>query len=314
MRQIGAIATDQEASRFVDYLLTQGIEAKSDSRNGEHVVWIHDEGKVDQARSELQAYLSNPSDQRYADATKEANSIRKVEHLKNEQRRKNVHDMRGKLGGSGMLARMAPVTMTIMCICIGVTAVNLLLPSFNIVIPPSGLYDWLVFVPRSMLIDAMQSKNPFTAIEAGQLWRLVTPIFPHAFPLHLLFNMYMWYSFGGLLERRLGSGRFFLLVLGMTIFSNITAAYASIYISGNVGGLYSIGISGVLFGLFGFAWMKSTFEPQFGIYLPSQSVLMMMLWFGLCWIGVIPNVANWGHTFGLVAGLIAGFIPSRSSQ
>ncbi|EAQ79072.1 rhomboid family intramembrane serine protease [Blastopirellula marina] len=312
MRQIGAIASDQEAARFVDYLLTQGIEAKSDPRNGEFTIWIHDESHIDQARSELQAYLSNPNDQRYADASKEANSIRKVEYLKDEQRRKNVHDMRGKLGGAGMMARMAPVTMTIMWICIGVTAVSFFAPNFFPGLRGNWLIDWLTFAPYSMLPAAMLKHDPFVAIEAGQVWRLITPIFPHGGLMHIAFNMYMWYSFGGILERRLGSGRYLMMVLGLAIFGNVAAASASIFITGNASELYAIGISGVLFGLFGFAWVKSTFEPQFGIYLPSQSVLMMMLWFGLCWLGFVGNIANWGHTCGLIAGVIAGFIPSRS--
>ncbi|MCC9606345.1 rhomboid family intramembrane serine protease [Blastopirellula sp. JC732] len=314
MRQIGAIATDREAARFIDYLLTQGIDAKAEPRDGKFLVWIHDEGQIDQARSELSAYLSNPNDQRYADAAKEANSIRKVEYLKNEQRRKNVHDMRGKLGGVGMMARATPVTMTIMWICIAVTAFSMLGPSIVNGLPRNWLIDWLTFAPAAMIPQAIRSHDPFVAIEAGQVWRLITPIFPHGGLMHIVFNMWMWYSFGGILERRLGSGRYLAMVLGLTLFANIASAMASIYISGNGGELYAIGISGVLFGLFGFAWAKSTFEPQFGIYLPGQMVIVMMFWFGLCWMGYVGNIANWGHTCGLVAGVIAGFIPSGSSR
>lgn len=314
MRQIGAIATEREASRFVDYLLTQGIEAKADPRDDQFVVWIHEEGQVEQARSELQAYLSNPGDQRYAESAKEANSIRKLENLKNEKRRKNIHDMRGRLGGAGMMGRAIPVTITIMALCIGVTAVNALGPTFVEGLSRFWLIDWLTFVPWSMKELALLKHDPFVAIEAGQVWRLITPIFPHGGLMHILFNMWMWYSLGGILERRLGSWRFLAMVLGLTLFANCGAAMVSVYVMDNGGELYAIGISGVLFGLFGFAWAKSTFEPQFGLYLPSQSVLVMMLWFGLCWIGIVPNVANWGHTCGLIAGVIAGFIPSRSSR
>jgi membrane associated rhomboid family serine protease len=34
----------------------------------------------------------------------------------------------------------------------------------------------------------------------------------------------------------------------------------------------------------------------------------MLGWFVLCWIQVIPNVANWAHTGGLVMGLAAGWV------
>ena len=49
------------------------------------------------------------------------------------------------------------------------------------------------------------------SIQAGQVWRLVTPVFLHADlgsnPLHLLFNMLMLFDLGTLVERRLGSWR-----------------------------------------------------------------------------------------------------------
>lgn len=46
-----------------------------------------------------------------------------------------------------------------------------------------------------------------------QLWRLVTYMFMHAGFMHLFFNMWGLYIFGGLLERALGSRRFLTLYL-----------------------------------------------------------------------------------------------------
>ena len=48
-------------------------------------------------------------------------------------------------------------------------------------------------------------------ISAGQVWRLITPVFLHGSIAHLGFNMYALYIIGRNLERFYGHGRFLLL-------------------------------------------------------------------------------------------------------
>ena len=50
-----------------------------------------------------------------------------------------------------------------------------------------------------------------TLIRAGQLWRLITPVFLHASILHIAFNMYALFIFGRGIEARYGHSRFLLL-------------------------------------------------------------------------------------------------------
>jgi membrane associated rhomboid family serine protease len=40
------------------------------------------------------------------------------------------------------------------------------------------------------------------------------------------------------------------------------------------------------------------------------TVLMMIVWFFLCLVGIIPHVANAVHAFGLGVGLIWGYLSS----
>lgn len=51
------------------------------------------------------------------------------------------------------------------------------------------------------------------AIAAGEWWRLITPVFLHASPLHLAFNMYALFLMGPTLERYYGNARFLALYL-----------------------------------------------------------------------------------------------------
>src|SRR6187397_1104243 len=61
MRQIGNLSTEQDARRFADYLLTQGVESKAlKESDGQWAIWVRDENKLDQAREHYTHFQSNP--------------------------------------------------------------------------------------------------------------------------------------------------------------------------------------------------------------------------------------------------------------
>lgn len=328
MRQIGKLASEKHADRFVDHLLTLGIHAKVDkASDGQWILWIHEENHVDQARSELDAFRSNPDDARYVIAAEEATGIRKMEQLRERERRKNVHEVKprgGMMPGRGLSG--APVTKVIMVICISLTALGMFFSQGNGPEIPIGLqvYDALSFISARDFVIYSASPNPnsLMSIEQGQVWRLITPAFLHDRHsiLHIAFNMYMFYMLGSILEPRLGSVHFFLLNMGLALAANLAqgvipmllfntewAAYEKYY-----GGIMFVGYSGVIYGLFGYLWMRSKYDPTLGIMLNPSSILILMVWFVLCWVGVIPNVANLAHTGGLVAGVVTGLITAAN--
>lgn len=134
-------------------------------------------------------------------------------------------------------------------------------------------------------------------IASGQLWRLITPIFIHFAWFHLLFNgIWMW-QLGSVVEKRLGPWDLATLVVVIGIGSNIAQFLST-------GPLFG-GLSGVVYGLLGYFWVQGRFNPRFGLALNNVVVYLMLGWFVLCWVGVIPNVANWAHTAGLVLGMAA---------
>jgi rhomboid protease GluP len=135
------------------------------------------------------------------------------------------------------------------------------------------------------------------AIQAGQLWRFITPALLHASIPHILFNMYALFSFGTGLERHFGHGRFLLLyVLG---------AYTGNVVSFLLSGGYSVGASTAIFGLLGaeavFLFQnRELFAGQFGKAI--QNVVFIAI-VNLI-IGLQPGIDNWGHVGGLLGGLM----------
>ena len=81
-----------------------------------------------------------------------------------------------------------------------------------------------------------------------------------------------------------------------------------------VGGPIFGGFSGVLYGLFGYIWMRGKFDPTSGLRLMPSNIVMMLGWFVLCIIHVIPNVANGCHGFGLAMGMIWGAAPPLAKK
>ena len=69
------------------------------------------------------------------------------------------------------------------------------------------------------------------------------------------------------------------------------------------------GMSGVLFGLFGYAWMRGRYDPGSGLTLHPSSVNYMLFWMLLCMTGLIGSIANTAHVVGLLIGMLCGIAP-----
>ena len=304
MRQIGTLATESEARQFTAYLVTQKIEAKFEAEADGWAIWVHDENFLDEARASFEEFRRDPMHQRYAGVEAKALSLEQEQHAARLARQKNLVDVR--LDSRGATGGPRPVLKTLIGLAILVT----LLTNFGD--PKSDLgkqvMGQLSFCSRDVDGPGLAALD---LISQGQLWRLVTPIFLHGgvgAPLdrgviHILFNAMMCYQLGGVIEARKGAVYFLLLVLGLALCSNLCQALLPAALGGNpVFG----GLSGVVYGFFGYLLAKMRLDPADGFYLPTSTVYILFVWLVICIVGIISNIANVAHVVGLVAGLLAG--------
>jgi len=75
----------------------------------------------------------------------------------------------------------------------------------------------------------------------------------------------------------------------------------------NAQGLHVFGgLSGVVFALFGYLWMKGQYEPEQGMMLHPNTVTMMLFWLVLCMTNLLGPIANAAHVVGLLVGVTFG--------
>jgi len=107
------------------------------------------------------------------------------------------------------------------------------------------------------------------------------------------------FSLGGQIENKKG-GKFFLtLVLIIAVVSNLIQFIFEGFSFG--------GMSGVVYGLFGYVFIKSKLDPGDGFGIDQANELIMLGFFVVCWLGWLGNIANWAHTGGLIVGLAWGW-------
>jgi GlpG protein len=133
----------------------------------------------------------------------------------------------------------------------------------------------------------------------GEFWRLLTPVFLHFGVLHLVFNMMWFYQLGGMIEARQSSLRLVLLVVVTGIFSNL--AQYLVTKDPQFGGM-----SGVVYALAGYVWMRGKHDRASGLFLNEQSVTILLVWLAVCFTGFLGPVANYAHLGGLVSGMAIG--------
>ena len=138
-------------------------------------------------------------------------------------------------------------------------------------------------------------------------WQIVTYAFLHGSMLHLFFNMFALYMFGGAIEQVFGSRRY----LAYYLVCVVSAALAQLLVAWMTGEFYpTVGASGGVFGLL----------LAYGLYFPNNRVMLLFppipmparvfvlvyaaleLVMGVS--GAQSGVAHFAHLGGMVGGFV----------
>jgi len=169
--------------------------------------------------------------------------------------------------------------------------------------------------------------QPDNIIHGQYLWTLLTHMFMHApgfpalFSIHLIVNMFVLFSLGGLSEKIIGRKRFFWFYIISGLFAGLLSALLAGYFGHTPMGerifgspeIFMVGASGAIFAIAGLYVMllpklrfMIIFLPFFTLpaYIMVPAALFLM-WGASIWGNwPIGNVAHFG---GFLVGLIYGF-------
>ncbi len=302
MRQLGTLPDARSARTLADYLDSLSIETRVESTPEGFIVWVCDEDRLARAREEFQRFRQNPADPGFLPLARKKEKEPEPAPTRPAEPRLELESR-------------PPVTTVLIVVSVLVSVAYL-----------SG--DGSA-VTRTLLISTVETKSegiiewvPQFALDElsrGELWRLVTPIFVHFGVLHLVFNMMWLHTFASQIERHSGSLRLALLVVLIAVLSNLAQYLGSMVVlegmrmtleprHGNPG---FGGMSGVVFGLFGYVWVRALYERDCPLEVGRGTVILLLAWLVVCMTGWVGPIANTAHVVGLVVGVFAGYVAAR---
>jgi GlpG protein len=301
MRLLGTQSDEQLAVRFWNYLESQKISSRLDRDADGFHIWVISEDDVARAKAAYSNYLVDPKNEKFNAADKLTAELKRI---RSEAERKNKQARSRQRTLPWQTRQQTDFPVTIMLIVISVTIT--LLTNFgqnDSTLSKAVRINEGMRVLQTKLGDRIIKEVPIHELpditKKGQVWRLVSPIFLHLNLMHLVFNMIMTFQFGSAIERRKGSLFLLIQVLFIATLSNLLQFYFS--------GPFFGGMSGVLYGFFGYVWMKGVVSPEEGLGADQQTVFILLAWFVICMFSL--GVANYAHAAGLFLGMFLGAAP-----
>ena len=168
----------------------------------------------------------------------------------------------------------------------------------------SPLVHWLTFQDFSIVNNNLIFDTAFNAMKNGEYWRLVTPIFLHFGHFHLIPNVLPLWVLGQKIEFLAGSSNIAVSIILIAIISNLGQYIWS-------GPALFGGMSGVVYGLLGYVWIRHKLSPNPILEIPRWLIGFMLFWLFLGMSGIINmfmagSIANAAHVVGLISGMALG--------
>jgi GlpG protein len=138
--------------------------------------------------------------------------------------------------------------------------------------------------------------SAFAIWNDNALWTLVSSAFVHQEVWHVGFNAYWLWKLGSVVEPVMGRWKFLVFLIATAFISSA----AQLAFSDSTG----IGASGVVYALFGFAWMLRSRHDTFRRVLAGNVATVFFAWLAVSWVILGDLVGNAAHLGGLLAGML----------
>lgn len=311
MRLIGTLEGRQRTEVFVAYLYSQKMRTVVEPQQGATdvwEVWVCDEDSVPAAKSEYDQFRVATDLTKYEESRRKAEAALKEEQQRKIAAAKNLHKLpRSGVASSGFWP--PPITLTLIILAALVSLLtNFGHPENNNRLGNMIMDEMLFFAPSYVNTEAAQESStidPAYYLKKGDIWRVFTPIFIHLNELHLLFNLLTVIPLGRMVEKMEKGWRYGIFILLAAALPNLLQGLTP---REYFGSLQFGGLSGIAFALFGFVWVKTTLQPSIGVYFPTSTVAIMLIWLVLGFTGQVGNIANLVHLGGLIVGLVSGWV------
>jgi GlpG protein len=252
--------------------------------------------KITMNKNQNELWLSDPSHQ--------ATTLQLIQMWKDDPQtllRVNLNRNQEPNHSSGLMSqfRSAPATVIVILAALIVAAItqldsDVMKIRYFTISPFEVIGNQVRFYPLSELMTK------------GEYWRFFSPALLHFSVMHIVFNVLWVWDVGRRLEQIVGSSLWLLGVFLIAIVSNIL----QFEITGNP--LFG-GLSGVVYGLIGFAWLMPILNRQWPTIIRKPLMIFFMVWLA---VGYTPltemiglgSIANTAHTIGLASGLVLSLV------
>jgi GlpG protein len=272
MIRAASLAIELNLLRFSRFIQSQGIPHRISEESGEQVIWVEDQVQAEFVQELLENWSFDEAE--CGDRESQAYSLK----------------YKGKiLSNSLSVFAQSPVSISLIVLCILVAVVSSLGSQ-----PQRVAYLFFPLLSTAGLADLLMS-----IASVGDLFRSFTPMLLHFGELHLVFNMvWLWY-FGRQLEGTHPRWLFVCLILGCSFVGNVTQYLYSGY--NNFGGM-----SGVIYGLVGYAWLIHNFMPRSNLLITSNVFVVFVIALIVMELVASSWIASAAHVGGLISGLVFG--------
>ncbi len=256
------------ANTLVAYMQANNIACSYQAAEQQFQVILHNDADLDAAKQMLLEFVQNPNAKKFQSFAWQ-----------------NATPAELGAGSVGFSWRNGTAALFKSPLAAAILLIALVIHGLVFVFGQFELFDHLYFQPWSEVV------------QNGEIWRLITPTLMHFSALHIIFNLVWWWILGLDIEQKLGLGMLLAIYLTTGIISNL----AQFWVSGpNFGGL-----SGVVYGLFGFVWWMGWLRPDKGLSLSKPLIGFMLLWLVIGYADVLwINMANTAHLTGLISGCV----------